>query len=88
MASHAGRQIKSQKAFLKITHHSNFAFFSKLELSAEVIEKSNVLDFDLQAYSMDAAEEQTRAKRIVRIGAIQNKIVLPTDAPVIKQVRT
>ncbi len=60
-------------------------FFRKVELSSEVIEKSILQDFDLQAYSMDAAEEQTRAKRIVRIGAIQNKIVLPTDAPVIKQ---
>lgn len=57
----------------------------KLELSSEALEKSQLLDFDLQAYSMNAAEEQTRPKRLVRIGAIQNKIVLPTDAPVVKQ---
>ena len=43
-------------------------------------------DFDLQAYLMEACVEQTRAKRLVRIGAIQNKIVLPTDSPIAKQV--
>lgn len=33
-----------------------------------------------------AAAEQLRARRIVRIGAIQNKIVLPTDSSVADQV--
>ena len=45
-------------------------------------------DFDLKAFGIDAAEEQTRAKRLVRVGAIQNKIVLPTNAPITKQVLT
>lgn len=57
----------------------------KLELSKEVTELSKTLDFDLQAYGIDADEEQMRPKKIVRIGAIQNKIILPTDAPIIKQ---
>lgn len=57
----------------------------KLELPKEVVELSETLNFDLQAYGIDANEEQTRPKRIVRIGAIQNQIVLPTDAPIIKQ---
>lgn len=43
-------------------------------------------DFDLKAFGIDAIEEQTRAKRLVRVGAIQNKIVLPTTAPITKQV--
>lgn len=34
---------------------------------------------------MEAPVEQTRPQRLVRIGAIQNSIVLPTDAPVLKQ---
>lgn len=34
----------------------------------------------------NASTEQTRPRRIVRIGAIQNQIVLPTDKPVIEQV--
>ncbi|KAI5614125.1 beta-ureidopropionase, partial [Silurus asotus] len=43
-------------------------------------------DFDLQGYVFEAAPEQLQAPRIVRVGLIQNKIVLPTDAPVIDQI--
>jgi len=57
----------------------------KLELSKEAIALSESLDFDLQGYEMAAKEEQTRAPKKVRIGAIQNAIVLPTDAPILKQ---
>jgi len=57
-----------------------------LEIPDEAKELSKRENFDLQAYALDAAVEQTRAKRIVRIGAIQHQIVLPTDAPVIQQV--
>lgn len=57
----------------------------KLELPSEAVELSQTLDFDLQAYGIDAAVEQARPKKTVRIGAIQNAIVLPTDAPIIKQ---
>ncbi len=39
-------------------------------------------DFDVEAHRFSAAREQRRAPRIVRIGVIQNQIVLPTDAPV------
>lgn len=56
-----------------------------LDLSDEVKSFSQQEDFDLQAYGIDAAEEQTRPKRLVRIGAIQNKIVLPTTAPIVAQ---
>lgn len=58
----------------------------KLELSEEVINLSQNENFDLKAYGIDAAEEQTRPKRLVRIGAIQNSIVLPTNEPVPKQL--
>ena len=47
---------------------------------------SNEKNFDLQGYGIDAQVEQTRPKRFVRIGAIQNQIVLPTNAPVQEQV--
>jgi beta-ureidopropionase len=56
-----------------------------LELPDAARQLADKEDFDLQGYGIDAAVEQTRAKRIVRIGAIQNKIVLPTDAPIVKQ---
>jgi beta-ureidopropionase len=43
-------------------------------------------NFDLQGYGIDGTVEQTRLRRLVRIGAIQNQIVLPTTAPVKEQV--
>jgi beta-ureidopropionase len=57
-----------------------------LDISEEARLLSQKEDFDLQAYGIDAAPEQMRPRRLVRIGAIQNKIVLHTDAPVQKQV--
>lgn len=59
----------------------------ELEIPEEARKLSEKEDFDLQAYVIDANEEQTRVKRLVRIGAIQNKIVLPTTEPIVKQVR-
>lgn len=57
----------------------------ELDISEEARKLSEKDDFDLQAYSIDASEEQTRPRRLVRIGAIQNKIVLPTTEPILKQ---
>jgi len=56
-----------------------------LELSKEALELSESENFDLQGYGIDANEEQTRPRRLVRIGAVQNQIVLPTNAPIVKQ---
>jgi beta-ureidopropionase len=60
--------------------------------SLEIPDEARLLgekeDFDVQAYAIDAAPEQTRPRRLVRIGAIQNKIVLPTSAPITKQVNS
>lgn len=57
----------------------------QLNLPQEAIKLSEELNFELKGYSVDAKEEQTRPKKLVRIGAIQNKIVLPTDAPIVEQ---
>ncbi|XP_078429960.1 beta-ureidopropionase isoform X1 [Wolffia australiana] len=38
-------------------------------------------DFDLQAFRFHAEKEDMRQSRIVRVGLIQNSIVLPTTAP-------
>ena len=51
----------------------------------QVRELSDKENFDFQAYGIDAQSEQTRPKRLVRIGAIQNQIVLPTTDPIVKQ---
>lgn len=62
-----------------------FSYSRTLDIPNEANELSKLEDFDLQAYGIDAAPEQLRAKRLVRIGAIQNKIVLPTTEPVYRQ---
>ncbi|KAJ7528922.1 hypothetical protein O6H91_15G025900 [Diphasiastrum complanatum] len=43
--------------------------------------------FDIQAYSFTAAKEELRPPQLVRIGLIQNSIVLPTTDPLLDQKR-
>jgi len=57
----------------------NIAFDEKIEKLAKS------LDFELKGYRFDAATEEFRQPRIVRIGAFQNKIVLPPSDPIAKQ---
>ena len=42
-------------------------------------------DFEIQGYRIKASPEQSRKPHIVRIGAVQNSIKLPTTAPVQEQ---
>jgi beta-ureidopropionase len=42
-------------------------------------------DFEVAAYAFQAASEQRRAPRVVRAGVIQNRIIKPTDAPIVEQ---
>jgi beta-ureidopropionase len=42
--------------------------------------------YELQAWRIDAKEEETRPARNVTIALIQNQIVLPTDAPILEQM--
>uniref|UniRef100_A0A4W4FHM7 Beta-ureidopropionase n=1 Tax=Electrophorus electricus TaxID=8005 RepID=A0A4W4FHM7_ELEEL len=58
----------------------------KLILPQKVVEAAQEREFDLQGYVFEAAPEQLRTPRIVRVGLIQNKIILPTDAPVLNQI--
>jgi len=48
----------------------------------------NSLDFQLKGYYLLAQEEQLRKPRIVRIGAIQNKIQVSTSKPLMEQVNS
>ncbi|XP_002963936.2 beta-ureidopropionase [Selaginella moellendorffii] len=66
---------------------NNGSVVGMLPLPPAVMAMSTAADFDLQAYRFTAAEEELRAPRIVRIGVIQNAIVLPTDAPFADQKR-
>jgi len=57
-----------------------------LELSKEARESARVNDFELRGWSMPASPEETSSPRNVTIALVQNKVVLPTDAPVLEQV--
>lgn len=52
------------------------------EAAQELAEEKN---FELAGYVIDAVHESIRPPRIVRIGVIQNQIVLPTTAPLTAQ---
>lgn len=60
--------------------------FRKLSLPSRAFELASEGDFELQGHAFEAAEEQLRGPRIVRVGLVQNKIPLPADAPVAEQV--
>lgn len=60
--------------------------FRKLELPGRAFEAASKGDFELQGYAFEAAEEQLRAPRTMRVGLVQNRTPLPADAPVAKQV--
>ncbi|EPQ20314.1 Beta-ureidopropionase [Myotis brandtii] len=57
----------------------------KLDLPNQALESAAEGDFELQGYAFEAAEEQLRGPRTVRVGLVQNRIPLPADAPVAKQ---
>ena len=42
--------------------------------------------FEIKAYSIEAAKEQTRPPRLIRVAVVQNAIVRPTTDPVKEQV--
>jgi beta-ureidopropionase len=56
-----------------------------LIISTEAKNAAHDGKFDLQAYRFVAASEQLRQPRKVRIGLVQNSIVLPTTAPYAQQ---
>ncbi|KAM4827306.1 beta-ureidopropionase [Thomomys bottae] len=58
----------------------------KLDLPRKALEAASERGFELQGYAFEATEEQLRAPKIVRVGLVQNRIPLPTSAPVAEQV--
>lgn len=58
---------------------------STLEFSPEAIAQANEHNFELKGYAMAADKEELRPARLVRVGLVQNKIVLPTSDPVVAQ---
>lgn len=60
----------------------------KLNLPPAALSAAQERDFELQGYGFEAAPEQLRRPRIVRVGLVQNKIPLPTDTAVAVQVHS
>jgi len=56
-----------------------------LTLSQESLQLASKEKFQIAGYGFDAVSESVRAPRKVRIAAVQNKIVLPTTAPINEQ---
>jgi beta-ureidopropionase len=56
-----------------------------LPIPAETAASAKEHNFEVAAWKFSAATEQRRSPRIVRVGVIQNQIVLPTSAPVVDQ---
>lgn len=63
-------------------------YYRELNIPTAALDIAKAKNFELAGYSMvdNAASEDTRPRMVVRIGAIQNQIVLPTDRPVTEQV--
>lgn len=66
----------------RIIYGTNCKSITLNEISLSLAEKNN---FEIKAYKMSAMKEQCRPERLVRIGAIQNQIVLPTTDPILNQ---
>ena len=63
-----------------------YFIYSDLDLPTKAAEIAKSKNFVLAGYKIEAATEQLRQPKIVRIGAIQNQIIQPTDAPIADQV--
>ncbi|KAM4809204.1 beta-ureidopropionase [Rhinophrynus dorsalis] len=57
-----------------------------LDLPSNAVQAASQGSFELKGYVFEAASEQIRRPRKIRVGLIQNKIQLPTTDPVMAQV--
>ncbi|XP_060804471.1 beta-ureidopropionase-like [Amyelois transitella] len=53
----------------------------ELKLQETTVSASDKYNFQVEGYSFEAAKEEIRRPRVVKIGLIQHSIVLPTDKP-------
>ena len=57
----------------------------EVALKQNTIDRANKLDVEVKSFTIPCEKEQLRAPRVVKVGSIQNKIVLSTDKPVAEQ---
>lgn len=60
--------------------------YRKLDLPSCAVNAASERGFELKGYKFEAVQEQLRPPREIRVGLIQHRIVLPTDAPILDQV--
>ena len=58
----------------------------EIDLPSDLLDSAKEDKFEVKGYTFDSVREESRQPHIVRVGLIQNSIVLPTDAPVPQQV--
>jgi len=58
----------------------------ELDLESDVLNTAAADGYQIAAYKIEAAPEEIRTPRLVKIGLIQNQIVVPTDRPVKEQM--
>ncbi|KAH8041978.1 hypothetical protein HPB51_019719 [Rhipicephalus microplus] len=56
-----------------------------LDLDREALALAEEHKFEIKGYKMTAEKEEMRPPRVVRLGLVQNRIVLPTTEPVVAQ---
>lgn len=56
-----------------------------LEISTEAKDLAEKHDFEIQGYKFEAKSEDLRQPRVVRIGAVQNRIVASTSSSIKEQ---
>jgi len=59
-----------------------------LDLTKEIELLAAENNFEIKGYKVSANNEEERVARIVRVGAIQNQIIIPTDKPVLEQTNS
>ena len=78
--------LSSKQIPLQTYLHHSLNISRQLDLSEATVSRAGDEDYQVTGWRMEADTEETRPVREVRIGLIQNKIVLPTDAPINQQV--
>lgn len=60
----------------------------EIEFDDNLVKECETDDFDLKGFHIKGQDEETRRPRLVRIGIIQNKIHMPTNSPVLDQIKS
>jgi beta-ureidopropionase len=59
----------------------------EVPLRQETIQRASQIDVEVKQFRVNSEAEQIRSKRLVKVAAIQNKIVLETTKPIQEQKR-